>query len=225
MGCRCQSPLSACVVFACFRVCPLESLEPSWLALSPSVLRITPDLRVFDFQAPPRMILIPGLLLSALRRHPSVLSPASPPGSCVVSVDSMRPKIQAPRLRLATLQHIRTEKPHFSLLSKRPASVAMPPGSSTRRVWLPFQWRLSFSTLGDLFQPPTLMGLTLQSFSPTRDPERVSPNLSAPALLHQTSAAWCRRFSGLAPRVSRIPRRVRRFSPDRDRVLSWACDL
>jgi hypothetical protein len=69
------------------------------------------------------------------------------------------------------------------------------------------------------------MGLTLQSFSPTRDPDRVSPNLSAPALHHQTSAACCLRFSGLAPRVSRIPRRVRSFNPDRDRVLSWAYDL
>jgi len=75
------------------------------------------------------------------------------PKLCVASVDSMRPRTQAPRLKLATLQHIRTKKPHFSPLSKRPASVAMPPGSSTRRVWLPFQWPSAFQPLGISFNP------------------------------------------------------------------------
>jgi hypothetical protein len=150
----------------CFRVCPLESLEPSWLALSPSVLGITPDPRVFDFQAPPRMILIPGLLLSCTSTPPERLASASPPKSCVASVDSMRPRTQAPRLKLPTLQHIRIEKPFFSFLSERPASVAVLPGSPTRRVWLPFQWSYAFQPLGISFNPQRSWALPFRAFLP-----------------------------------------------------------
>lgn len=78
---------------------------------------------------------------------------------------------KAPRVSCLTLQHFQKPRPFFSLLrwKQRLRNVALFLRSPTFRVWLPSAWRNSpCGFLESLFQPSTLMGFTLQSFSPSR---------------------------------------------------------
>jgi hypothetical protein len=83
---------------------------------------------------------------------------------------------------------------------------------------------LRLSTLGSLFQPPTLMGFTLQSFCLLFGGQSgVSTGLFR-------SCTFLHNLIGHAPALQRFgPTKkaeplvaTRRISPDRDRLLSWA---
>lgn len=64
---------------------------------------------------------------------------------------------------------------------------AFPPRSSTLRVWLPFQWLLRLRALESFFQPPTLIGFTLQSFLSGEEIQKKFPSLvSVHALFPET---------------------------------------
>jgi len=74
------------------------------------------------------------------------------------------------------------------------------PGSPTLGFGYPLDGRPSFTSLGSLFQLPTLLGFTLQSFSPLKMVEEEFPlPLSTRALPYKTFQAFYRRFSGLIP--------------------------
>jgi hypothetical protein len=56
---------------------------------------------------------------------------------------------------------------HFPY-EKRPRNLAGFPESAVLRVWLPSRRCKPSQILGDVFQPPTLLGFALQSFSPSQ---------------------------------------------------------
>jgi hypothetical protein len=63
----------------------------------------------------------------------------------------------------------------------------------------------ALSILGTLSQFPTLVGFSLQSFSPNPRSRAAFASLSALTLSDQTYFAWSRRSSGLIPRVQPYP--------------------
>jgi hypothetical protein len=54
------------------------------------------------------------------------------------------------------------------LWKKRPVIFALIPGSHTLGFGYPLDASFNFQTLGSLFQPPTLLGFSLQSFPPPK---------------------------------------------------------
>jgi hypothetical protein len=102
------------------------------------------------------------------------------------------------RKSLAALQHIRIKVPFFSQTLFEPASDRLVPYPSE----VPYSgfgyplYGVRPSTLGGLFQPPTLLGFPLQSFSPTRRSKQGFPcSLRSCAFVRNLSASY-RRFSG-----------------------------
>jgi hypothetical protein len=86
---------------------------------------------------------------------------------------------------------------------------------------------ISSPNLGCIFQRPTLLGFTLQSFRFLSDDQiSVSRNPSAYALPCITSAALHRRLSGLLPPEKLYPLlATQNVNPGRGRLLSWALRL
>jgi hypothetical protein len=113
-----------------------------------------------------------------------------------------------PRWSLLALQRLQVQRPFFSFLTTEITSKRMtyPSRRPVLRVWLPFRRTLSARwPLGSIFQPPTLMGFTLQSFIPARWLQSISRLHSALALFCITSSALHRRFSDLYHPASCIP--------------------
>jgi hypothetical protein len=156
------------VVLVCFRVFSTDCLERAWLTFPPFVRWLSArtlgssatddpggyyhrDYPLMHFDATFERLALklcrlsdegPGRLKRALSKNAS-------------------PELFAPSA-------LQIEAPLFSLprLRERSEHVAMCPEGATRRVWLPSRWCQPSSTPGSLFQLPTLLGFTLQSFSP-----------------------------------------------------------
>jgi hypothetical protein len=109
----------------------------------------------------------------------------------------------------------------ISSFEKTPERLALPSRSLALRVWLPAQ-RFRPTSLGSLFQLPTLLGFALQSFSPLQgstDPfGPLSPLLH---FLKKPLRAFSRCFSGLIPPEKPFPRLApRRISSGQGLLLS-----
>jgi len=111
----------------------------------------------------------PGHSSPALSRHPNGLPPRSPPPYRRLRPTRIHPR-KAPRRSSRALRHFRIPRPFFPrpLPKPRPESLASLPGSPALRVWLPSRRPKARRTLGGLFQPPTPLGFSLQSFPPPR---------------------------------------------------------
>jgi len=154
-----------------FRV--LQSFQPReprrlMACLLPFRPRLSPDPRVFSFEAPRRVrILVVGGLLSCTSTPPQRLSSYAPPAYPRLMPTMSRFR-QAPRDVLSALQHMRTRDPHFS-----PPFEGVPPALPCQQevplggFGYPFSG-FSSPALGSVFQPPTLLGFALQSFSPAQ---------------------------------------------------------
>jgi hypothetical protein len=114
---------------------------------------------------------------------------------------------KAPRLSFFALQHFRNQGPFFSLplLRKRLGGFALSPKSSALRVWLPSRRSQAPRSLGDLFQPPTLVGFSLRSFSPLEWSVAGLPAPFRPCTFLQNLPALDRCSDELSPPRSRVP--------------------
>jgi hypothetical protein len=107
--------------------------------------------------------------LPALSGHLSALSPHGRPASRPSST-SKKPRCKAPRSSFPALQHFRPRRPFFSRSLSTPRPVCLP--FTPRKIPHPgFGYPLCGTPchhdLEGLFQPSTLLGFSLQSFSPS----------------------------------------------------------
>jgi hypothetical protein len=107
----------------------------------------------------------------------------------------------APRLSFLALQHFRTPAPLFSLPFQEASKNCCPSSWRSRPQGLAtLSAVLATKALGSIFQPPTLLGFALQSF--TLSPPSVGPFESTFPLLRfltKPVKASHRRSSGLIP--------------------------
>lgn len=112
-----------------------------------------------------------------------------------------------PRLSSFALQHSQMKKLFFSSLSRRPSSVALLPGRPTLGFGYPLdECSFSLSTLGSLFQPPTLLGFPSRSFAPPSRSKKsflfLSPFWHFPSKPFQAST---RCSNGFSPAMEAVP--------------------
>jgi hypothetical protein len=184
---------------------------------------LSPDLRVFSSGTPRRVrILVVGWLLSCTSTPPQRLA------SCVSPtyprlMPTMSRSRRTPRYVPSAPQHMRIEEPLFS-----PPFEGVPPALPYQRevpllgFGYPFSG-LGSPALGSLFQPPTLTGFTLQSFSPAWRSRTGFPVPFRSRAFPQDPSASCRRPSGFLPPSqpypSLLPKLLARVGA---RLLSWA---
>lgn len=182
---RCQPVADAFVVFGCFRVSNLASLVRTWLPNSRFILGITRIVRSSTARLPDLQEFSRSESSShALRRHLSVFSSREPPF------------YRGPMPTMDPFQ----KTPHKAF---QPFSISGPRGAffifhkMSRELCL-FPWRIHLlglathlmafapTILGGFFQPPTLLGFTLQSLIPNRQSKPVSRLSSALTLFCKT---------------------------------------
>jgi len=164
---------------------------------------LSPDLRVFGFEAPRRFrILLVGRLLSCTSTPPQRLSTHASPTYSRLMPTMIRSR-KAPRYVLSALQRLRIqETPLFAFLRRRPADFALPTGGPARGFGYPFSG-LKFPSPRKPLSAPNAPGLrSSEPFSGTMIGARFPKPLSALALFHEThrlrtgaSAAWSHRAS------------------------------
>jgi hypothetical protein len=105
-------------------------------------------------------------------------------------VDNIHPR-PAPRLSCSTLQHFRSHAPFFSRPTREASQKLYPAPEKSRPQGLAtLSTALAAHALGSLFQLPTLLGFSLQSFRSSLVIDHSFPNdLSTLALSYQTSPA------------------------------------
>jgi len=160
---------------------------------------LSPDLRVFSFEAPRRLrILVVGRLLSCTSTPPQRLASCVPPAYPRL-MPTMSHSRQAPRYVPSAPKHMRIEEPLLS-----PSFEGVPPALPCQRevpllgFGYPFSG-LSSPPLGSLFQPPTLTGFALQSFHPVWRSKTGFPASLRSRASSQDPSTSCRRLSGLLP--------------------------
>jgi hypothetical protein len=164
---RCQPRLLRSRGFRVLQSIPPRKPRRPMACLLPFRPWLSPDLRVFSFEAPRRFrILIVGRLLSCTSTPPQRLASHAPP-TYPRLMPTMSHSRQAPRYVPSAPQRLRIQEPHFS-----PPFEGVPPALPCQQevpllgFGYPFSG-LSSPTLGSVFQPPTFTGFALQSLAPT----------------------------------------------------------
>jgi hypothetical protein len=186
--------------------------------------RLSPDLKVFGFEAPRRFrILIVGRLLSCTSTPPQRLASCAPPTYSRLMPTMSRYR-QAPRYVPSAPQHLRTRKPPFlAPFRRRPTSFTLPAGGPALRVWLPFQRRSASKPSGASFSPQRSRASPFRAFLRLGDRKPVSRSPLRSRAFPQNPSALCRRLSGLLPPSQPCPWLLPEWLAQVGaRLLSWA---
>jgi len=161
---------------------------------------LSPDPRVFSFEAPRRLrILTVGRLLSCTSTPPQRLSSHAPlPYSRLMP--TMSRSREAPRYVHSALQHVRIRgTPFFTFFRRRPAGFTFPTGGPAPRVWLPFQRPQVPQPLETSFSPQRSWASLFRAFLRCGDQEPVSRPFLRPRAFPQNRSALYRRLGGFIP--------------------------
>jgi hypothetical protein len=169
---------------------------------------LSPDLRVFSFEAPRRFrILIVGRLLSCTSTPPQRLASCAPP-TYPRLMPTMSHSRQTPRYVPSAPQRLRTQEPLFS-----PPYEGVPPALPCQRevpllgFGYPFSG-LKFPDPWKRFSAPNVHGLRpSELFSGLMIGNRFPGPLSAPALFHKTNRPCAGASAACSHHASRAPRR------------------
>jgi len=134
------------------------------------------------------------------------------------------PHPSAPRLSFAALQHTQTRETLLvAPFRKRPEGVALPPGSSALRVWLPSRRFQVSQAPGSLSQPPTLVGLPLQSFPPPQWSKESFDPLIRPCAFPRNPHGFGAALRRFHPTMEAVPLVATGWiRPGRGPCFSWA---